>query len=235
VLTQIFLQEIKRRTKTGCLTCRKRRIKVSFIFRKSVFSRLYEGRTRSSVLSRCGFLVYCKRIYLSRRANLTSTLPELVAFAQVCTHFTTSWTFLQRCCPVRSIDPLKAANRKHHIQCDEGMPSCRNCQKSKRECQGYDPVFKNAPGPAAIQPAPSSSPAIGSIATTAHPYGNQPHLLQGSVYGAGNMAYDPALNTSTTGQSYDYSSAIDPALEAAALPITAAGTPYHQTSPGKEL
>lgn len=27
-------------------------------------------------------------------------------------------------------------------KCDEAQPSCRNCSKSKRQCLGYDPVFK---------------------------------------------------------------------------------------------
>lgn len=118
-----------------------------------------------------------------------------------------------------------------HHQCDEGLPQCRNCQKSKRDCQGYDPVFKNAPGPAAIQPAPSSAPHAGGISSTSHPYGNQSHLLSNTSYGTGNMAYDPAaMNAAAAGhQVYDYASAIDPALEAA---LPAAGTPYHQATPG---
>lgn len=47
------------------------------------------------------------------------------------------------------------------------------------------------------------------------------------------MAYDPAgMNAAAASQpTYDYASAIDPALEAA-LP-NAAGTPYQQTTPGK--
>jgi len=116
------------------------------------------------------------------------------------------------------------------------MPSCRNCQKSKRECQGYDPVFKNAPGPAAIQPAPSSAPVASGLLTTAHPYGPQPHMMPGALYGTtGSMAYDSAAIIGATGggsHPYDYNSAIDPALDASAIPTTAAGTPYHQTSPG---
>jgi hypothetical protein len=66
-------KEIKRRTKTGCLTCRKRRIKV-----RCLFPCLY-----GTILT------------------------------------------LQR-------------------QCDELHPVCRNCQKSKRTCAGYDPGVKAA-------------------------------------------------------------------------------------------
>ncbi|KAL1957825.1 hypothetical protein VTO42DRAFT_5543 [Malbranchea cinnamomea] len=45
--------------------------------------------------------------------------------------------------------------RKRRIKCDERHPICRNCEKSKRECLGYDPIFKSQAGPSAIQPAPS--------------------------------------------------------------------------------
>ncbi|OIW31863.1 hypothetical protein CONLIGDRAFT_712311 [Coniochaeta ligniaria NRRL 30616] len=52
--------------------------------------------------------------------------------------------------------------RKRRIKCDEAHPTCNNCKKSKRECLGYDPIFKsqpttqaNPPAPVRIQPAPS--------------------------------------------------------------------------------
>jgi hypothetical protein len=41
------------------------------------------------------------------------------------------------------------------LQCDERHPVCRNCEKSKRECLGYDPVFRSQPGASSIHPAPS--------------------------------------------------------------------------------
>lgn len=112
-------------------------------------------------------------------------------------------------------------------QCDEQHPACRNCQKSKRECLGYDPIFKQTPGPAAIQPAPQNMPPP-------NPYGQQPQM----VYNNGGQVgvYDPALSAggSPASQNYDFTSAIDPALEAAA-PSTAnaasnAGATY--TTPG---
>ncbi|KAL4867773.1 hypothetical protein BDV12DRAFT_186456 [Aspergillus spectabilis] len=49
--------------------------------------------------------------------------------------------------------------RKRRIKCDEGHPVCRNCVKSKRECLGYDPVFKQ-PTPSVIQPAPNPQPSL---------------------------------------------------------------------------
>ncbi|KAJ5934940.1 transcriptional regulator family: Fungal Specific TF [Penicillium verhagenii] len=51
--------------------------------------------------------------------------------------------------------------RKRRIKCDEGHPVCRNCVKSKRECLGYDPVFRpTASAPSAIQPAPNPPPSL---------------------------------------------------------------------------
>lgn len=92
---------------------------------------------------------------------------------------------------------------------------------------GYDPIFKQTPGPAAIQPAPSSAPSMSSAAATANPYGNQPQMLGTAYAPTSTMAFDPALSGSisspgSAGQPFDYASAIDPALEAAAPP-TAAG------------
>ncbi|KAM3073056.1 hypothetical protein ACMFMG_008773 [Clarireedia jacksonii] len=121
-----------------------------------------------------------------------------------------------------------------HKKCDEQHPACRNCQKSKRECLGYDPIFKQQPGPAAIQPAPSSAPAQASAVATANPYGHQPQMLHS--YGPAAMPYDPALSagaSASAGQHFDYSSAIDPALEAAAPPPAAAN--FHNTIPGMPI
>lgn len=122
-------------------------------------------------------------------------------------------------------------------QCDEQHPACRNCQKSKRECLGYDPIFKQQTGPAIIQPAPSSAPSAGGIAATSNPYGNQPQMLTG--YGApANMSYDPSLSAGVSSpgsanQHFDYASAIDPALEAVA-PANA-GSTFQTTTPGMPI
>ncbi|KAF7884393.1 uncharacterized protein EAF02_004729 [Botrytis sinoallii] len=121
--------------------------------------------------------------------------------------------------------------RKRRIKCDEQHPACRNCQKSKRECLGYDPIFKQQPGPAAIQPAPSSAPSQSSSIATANPYGNQPQMLQSGYGVPASMAYDPALTAPSAGQHYDYSSAIDPNLEAAApIPIVSS---FHNAPPAQ--
>lgn len=105
-------------------------------------------------------------------------------------------------------------------QCDEGHPACRNCQKSKRECLGYDPIFKQQPGPAPIQPAPSSVPLQGSLQNTSSLY-TQNMLPSGYGPPVTNMGYDPALTSgvSSPGSAnpqFDYASAIDPALADAA-------------------
>ncbi|KAI9891175.1 MAG: hypothetical protein M1814_003018 [Vezdaea aestivalis] len=99
--------------------------------------------------------------------------------------------------------------RKRRIKCDEGHPHCRNCQKSKRDCLGYDPMFNRSSqtsGPTAIQPAPDpNSP-------------NSHYPSRTSSYGP--AGFNPALSAgnSSPGSSvepYDYTSAIDPALAGA--------------------
>ncbi|KAF6823201.1 negative acting factor [Colletotrichum musicola] len=112
-------------------------------------------------------------------------------------------------------------------KCDEAHPTCNNCKKSKRECLGYDPIFKQQPGPSAIQPAPnaprvptptvpslpSSSvpPAVPTVpstpaapvplpVTSTNPYGNQPAVLPSSynaVPAASHAPLDPALTATT--------------------------------------
>jgi hypothetical protein len=100
---------------------------------------------------------------------------------------------------------------------------CRNCQKSKRECLGYDPIFKQQSGPAQIQPAPnsastphttsaSSAPAPPSSSTYSQspvPQGYAPASSSGYAtaapatsgeHQAGNFhAIDPALAQSDPG------------------------------------
>lgn len=51
-------------------------------------------------------------------------------------------------------------------QCGEERPVCRNCTKSKRQCQGYDPIFQ-AQQSQSIQPAPVTSTTT-SISTIPH-------------------------------------------------------------------
>lgn len=117
--------------------------------------------------------------------------------------------------------------RKRRIKCDEAHPTCRNCQKSKRECMGYDPIFKQQPGPAQIQPAPSAAPLATSTPASAPPaQAPYAHVPQGYAPAA-SAGYAPPIAASGPGPhpSYDsFNSAIDPAL-AAADPAAMQGAP----------
>ncbi|KAK8079002.1 hypothetical protein PG994_002809 [Apiospora phragmitis] len=65
--------------------------------------------------------------------------------------------------------------RKRRIKCDEQHPVCKNCQKSKRDCMGYDPIFKQQQQqqhPTSIQPAPNNH----SILPSASVPSNDPPL-----------------------------------------------------------
>ncbi|TID04224.1 putative transcriptional regulatory protein C15D4.02 [Colletotrichum higginsianum] len=122
--------------------------------------------------------------------------------------------------------------RKRRIKCDEAHPTCNNCKKSKRECLGYDPIFKQQPGPSAIQPAPNAqrvpTPTVPSIpssvpptvptvpstptappvpvpVSSSNPYGAQPAILPSS--------YNPPPATAAT-PSHSHSP-LDPALTSA--------------------
>ncbi|KAH7023176.1 hypothetical protein EDB80DRAFT_32580 [Ilyonectria destructans] len=116
--------------------------------------------------------------------------------------------------------------RKRRIKCDETHPTCNNCKKSKRECLGYDPIFRQQPGSQSssnIQPAPLSQPTTPSIpssvpsaipsslssslssnpaltARSTNSYGSQPSMLPSS-YAAHASTASP--NPSVTSLSYD--------------------------------
>ncbi|KAF1944564.1 hypothetical protein EJ02DRAFT_340879 [Clathrospora elynae] len=108
--------------------------------------------------------------------------------------------------------------RKRRIKCDEAHPMCRNCQKSKRECLGYDPIFKQQSGPAQIQPAPNSAPAPHPASAPPAPAPPAPATYSQSPVPQGyapasSAAYAPAASaTSGEHQHPDGFHAIDPAL-----------------------
>lgn len=100
------------------------------------------------------------------------------------------------------------------MQCDEGHPTCRNCQKSKRECLGYDPIFKQQPGPANIQPAPSgNAPPPPNPASTPTAVPSNPYQTPQSYPGTGGT-FIPAAGAPYGGaeQSFEHSTSLDPAL-----------------------
>lgn len=84
---------------------------------------------------------------------------------------------------------------------------------------GYDPIFKQQPGPAQIQPAPSAAPPVTSTPATAAPPPTQAtysHIPQGYAPAAPNYAPVPGHSTSPPAPgpdpSYELTAAIDPAL-----------------------
>ncbi|KAI4214602.1 MAG: hypothetical protein LQ351_003019 [Letrouitia transgressa] len=104
--------------------------------------------------------------------------------------------------------------RRRRIKCDEGHPSCRNCQKSKRECLGYDPIFKAQPGPTAIQPAPTAAPAMQTTPASSSPFSaaQQGYALAGSqTYASPGLPANANPSNPATDASF-YGNAIDPAL-----------------------
>ncbi|KAL4779731.1 C6 finger domain protein [Aspergillus varians] len=104
--------------------------------------------------------------------------------------------------------------RKRRIKCDEGHPVCRNCVKSKRECLGYDPVFKQ-PTPSAIQPAPNLQPSLvvnpQDPSTNCTVQSSYPTAPPGYVP-ASSQPFAPSQSPSTSAERYDYNSSIDPSL-----------------------
>ena len=115
------------------------------------------------------------------------------------------------------------ANADFDHKCDEAHPTCRNCQKSKRDCLGYDPIFKQQPGPAQIQPAPnaaptqhSSTPPVPAQAPPA-PASYQSQVPQGYAP-ASSAGYAPAAAAPSAPHDPQAFNAIDPALAAAAAP-----------------
>ncbi|KAK5990518.1 hypothetical protein PT974_08787 [Cladobotryum mycophilum] len=132
-------------------------------------------------------------------------------------------------------DP-RLANHRGPKKCDETHPTCNNCRKSKRECLGYDPIFRQQAGTQSgnnIQPAPGSlpsatppavaasvyqNPAVGQATTgprLGNSYGTQPSMLPG-VY-APTTAPSPTLNSIAPSTSASY----NPPLPTTAAPALA--------------
>ncbi|KIW06645.1 uncharacterized protein PV09_02355 [Verruconis gallopava] len=125
--------------------------------------------------------------------------------------------------------------RKRRIKCDEQHPVCRNCQKSKRECLGYDPIFKQQSGPQALQPAPggttsSASPTPSTATSGAAPY-SPAQATYPSQQSSSTFPQNPqnvsAPSPKQPNPLLEGSPAIDPAL--ASSPI-AERKPYDQSN-----
>ncbi|EME50210.1 hypothetical protein DOTSEDRAFT_68927 [Dothistroma septosporum NZE10] len=106
--------------------------------------------------------------------------------------------------------------RKRRIKCDEGHPTCRNCQKSKRECLGYDPIFKTQPGPANIQPAPAGNNSQANASATPNTLSINPYQHPQTYPGSGSGAYAPAAGPPPYGTEQSgleqSTASLDPAL-----------------------
>ncbi|KAI1819906.1 hypothetical protein F4861DRAFT_525187 [Xylaria intraflava] len=85
--------------------------------------------------------------------------------------------------------------RKRRIKCDEQHPTCKNCQKSKRECLGYDPIFKNQQQQPQQQPQQqqqqSQQPSHQSLSN------QQPHHVTGTFRSSQSSA-TPTSASSTS-------------------------------------
>ena len=142
-----------------------------------------------------------------------------------------------------SQDPMEASSRSlHHIdrptsaplritnisfqQCDEQHPVCKNCQKSKRECLGYDPIFKQQqqpqPGLPPVSNHPAVSPSIPSNGPPPTPPSSVPSnaLSLSAVPMVPTGSYSSAPTSSATptarGSSLDHPHSIDPSLDSPA-------------------
>ncbi|KAI4167058.1 MAG: hypothetical protein LQ343_007523 [Gyalolechia ehrenbergii] len=126
--------------------------------------------------------------------------------------------------------------RKRRIKCDEHHPQCKNCQKSKRECLGYDPIFKSQPGPTAIQPAPSAAPSMQSTPTSAPPYPPPPQgyiPASSQPYAPSSLMANSHSPNAANEQNYDYHATLDPAL-ASSLQSKASSEMYNGADPRRD-
>ncbi|UKZ63184.1 uncharacterized protein TrAtP1_004414 [Trichoderma atroviride] len=105
--------------------------------------------------------------------------------------------------------------RKRRIKCDETHPTCNNCRKSKRECLGYDPIFRQQAGTptgTSAQPVssnlsqPSESSSVAStqqgsavgqspVQRLVNTYGSQSPMLP-NVYATSSNPSTPSITPS---------------------------------------
>lgn len=124
---------------------------------------------------------------------------------------------------------------------------CRNCVKSKRECLGYDPVFRPQPAPSAIQPAPNPPPSLvvapqeppqypgappGYVPASSQPFA--PSLQSDSPTPSleqleyGSTAIDPALESNTMSAMANVRNAVEGHLQAPGLASSSGATPMSE-------
>ncbi|ETS05794.1 hypothetical protein M419DRAFT_96014 [Trichoderma reesei RUT C-30] len=145
---------------------------------------------------------------MSMSMPLTSVSPTPPYFTSHSTPLPSNYGFPQDALARYPLphDP-RLINHRGPKKCDETHPTCNNCRKSKRECLGYDPIFRQqagTPTSSNVQPASSSlSPATepsGLASSTAGPstprlvnsYGSQSPMLP-SVYATGSAPSTPSI------------------------------------------
>lgn len=135
-----------------------------------------------------------------------------------------------------------------HLQCDETHPTCNNCKKSKRECLGYDPIFKQQQqqqqqGTTALQPSPSGeiSPPASTTSSTAASSTTAPYTTHPTPVLTPSEPPNATRDSSSEGstpvkaESSDIgktSAYIDPALDGTANSAT---TDFSAHQPGEAL
>lgn len=281
-------KEVKRRTKTGCLTCRKRRIKVSccaaspFIcisclahMANSPETNLEMHGPRSSLAATQmgkftraplgdGWVaahtqlthdlhglfpsqspppivqLYCslhcdrQHHHFRHHTNPTSTsastfasttpwfrlhisatqsnkryqLPPPFLVSRLRAHLSIEYFGHGLTIPVASVFAFRVISRAHAnnlifiSQCDEGRPECRNCMKSKRVCQGYDPVFQTQ-GPHSLHPAPSTSTTTNNPPPSSVP--SQPPRYTSNPIDSPIPGHNPSILASSPRDHTEYS------------------------------
>lgn len=101
------------------------------------------------------------------------------------------------------------------MQCDEGQPTCRNCQKSKRECLGYDPIFKPQSGPSSIQPALKLAQPESPASSQSY---NAPSLVQAQSHSQSHSTATDSPRSSLSQPDVVPPSNSDPNFSTATLP-----------------
>ncbi|KAI1804936.1 hypothetical protein F4811DRAFT_561505 [Daldinia bambusicola] len=140
--------------------------------------------------------------------------------------------------------------RKRRIKCDEQHPICKNCQKSKRECLGYDPIFKNQQQQhhTNIRPAPNNSSASSSVPSSRPPASSTsvsggaqsqtsytatlPPVISNTTPTTapftGNLTAAGIAASSVKGESaLEYPATIDPTLDTNTVLTTTSTSPSH--------
>ena len=79
------------------------------------------------------------------------------------------------------------ASANLRTQCDETHPTCNNCKKSKRDCLGYDPIFRQQAASQSTTslhpPSANQSPRQSSASAPVTPSAPPPPRLAPSAYG----------------------------------------------------